>query len=260
MKYALTIGLNSVDPFAYGGWGGQLFGCHNDANDLAEILKDRGFSTRIMLSSQATITDVLAELHDLSVMASAGDLVVISYSGHGAQIADLSNDEPDGLDETWCLYDGMLLDDELHFALSKFKKGVRVVVLSDSCHSGTVIKAALNSLANKNRTPKCAPDSVSRDYAAANKLFKKAYRARIKASIILISGCQDNQFSYDGAQNGQFTGALLEVYDDGRFKLGYRDFRKAIVKRMPPDQTPQFLTMGRKDLDFERITPVFYAP
>ena len=34
---SLNIGLNSVDPNHYGGWDGQLAGCENDANDMAEI-------------------------------------------------------------------------------------------------------------------------------------------------------------------------------------------------------------------------------
>ncbi len=33
--------------------------------------------------------------------------------------------------------------------------------------------------------------------------------AEAKASILLISGCQDNQLSADGEVNGLFTGELL---------------------------------------------------
>jgi hypothetical protein len=44
------------------------------------------------------------------------------------------------VDETWCLFDGHLIDDYLRGALAKIASGVRVVVISDSCHSGTVIR------------------------------------------------------------------------------------------------------------------------
>ena len=34
--------------------------------------------------------------------------------------------ESDKLDETWCLYDGQLIDDELYMELGKFVTGVRI--------------------------------------------------------------------------------------------------------------------------------------
>jgi hypothetical protein len=40
------------------------------------------------------------------------------------------------------LYDGELIDDEVYAALNQFAGGVRIFVLSDSCHSGTVLRAA----------------------------------------------------------------------------------------------------------------------
>ena len=55
---------------------------------------------------------------------------------------DTSGEEVDRQDETWCLWDGQLIDDELYLELSRFAAGVRVLVLSDSCHSGTVTRAA----------------------------------------------------------------------------------------------------------------------
>ena len=42
------------------------------------------------------------------------------------------------MDETWCLYDGMLVDDELVNLFGFFNKKVRVLMVSDSCHSGTL--------------------------------------------------------------------------------------------------------------------------
>jgi hypothetical protein len=59
--------------------------------------------------------------------AKAGDLVAIYYSGHGGnEIPDLNKDEDDPwddrFDETWCLYDAQLIDDELYYQWKKFKK------------------------------------------------------------------------------------------------------------------------------------------
>ena len=66
---------------------------------------------------------------------------MLTYSGHGGQLKDENNDEDDFLDETWCLYDRQYVDDELNARLRDFKPGVKIFVLSDACHSGTVVKA-----------------------------------------------------------------------------------------------------------------------
>ena len=70
---------------------------------------------------------------------SSGDFFFLTYSGHGGQVPDVTGEEADKQDETWCLYDGQLIDDELYLELSRFAAGVRILVLSDSCHSGTVV-------------------------------------------------------------------------------------------------------------------------
>jgi hypothetical protein len=73
------------------------------------------------------------------------------YSGHGNQVPDLDGEEPDKLDETWCLYDGQMIDDELYRMYGALAEGVRVLILSDSCHSGTVAKGMFYSW------PACRP-------------------------------------------------------------------------------------------------------
>jgi hypothetical protein len=138
--YALAIGLNKVDPGHYCGWNGELSGCEPDAMDMKEIAENQGLIVETLLTAQATRERVLAELDDLAGRLMSGDLLVVSYSGHGGYLPDLNGDESDGLDETWCLYDGEILDDELHGAWMKFQAGVRILVFSDSCHSGTVLR------------------------------------------------------------------------------------------------------------------------
>jgi hypothetical protein len=76
-----------------------------------------------------------------------------------------------------------------------------------------------------------------------------------KATVLLISGCQDNQLSQDGTFNGLFTGTLLKVWKNGAFKGNYQVFREGIVKRMPPDQTPQLFIYGARNAAFEAEKP-----
>jgi metacaspase-1 len=69
---------------------------------------------------------VVADIKTATAKLKPNDIFFLSYSGHGGQVPNTGNDfEPDGFDETWCLYDGELIDDELYTALKQFVKGVR---------------------------------------------------------------------------------------------------------------------------------------
>ena len=266
---ALTIGLNSVSPAHYGGWSGDLVACEADAQDMAEIAQSQGFSVKSLLTKVATRQNVLSELAKAASNLRTDDILMLSYSGHGGQVPDMNNDENDYQDETWCLYDGELIDDEIYLLLGKFAPGVRILVFSDSCHSGTAIKAAYyhgtafartSSMAPGEVKYKCMPPDVAlRTYRQNrgfyNKILKdpklKEAPGKVKASVLLISGSQDNQYSSDGIFNGLFTATLLRVWNDGNFKGDYRFFHKSIQKVMPPDQTPYYCWIGKQNPEFE---------
>ena len=271
---ALTIGLNAVDPAHYGGWSGELIACENDANDMADIAKTRGFVVTKLLTKAATRAKVIARIKKAAQLLKGGDVFLLSYSGHGGQLPDKNSDEDDAVDETWCLYDGELVDDELNMLFGKFKPGVRIAMFSDSCHSGTVAKAAYyQAMALSSKEPNAKryrfmPSEVAQRTYSANRAFYdrilkdkalKESRDRVKASVVLISGCQDNQLSMDGDFNGLFTAHLLNVWNDGKFKGSYRKFHRAIVKQMPPDQTPNYYRVGAADPTFDALRPFTLA-
>lgn len=270
---ALTIGLNAVDPRHYQGWSGELNACEADAQDMAEIAKSKKFKVKTLLTKSATRAKVTGEIAKAAKTLKKGDIFMLSYSGHGGQVPDMNNDEPDAQDETWCLYNGELVDDEIYACLGRFKEGVRVLVFSDSCHSGSVVKMAyyqgttaargsgLNAQAIRYR---CMPPDVAlRTYRNNKSFYDKILKdtklkdsiEAVKASVLLISGCQDNQLSSDGDFNGLFTSQLLRVWKDGVFKDDYKKFHKEIRRRMPPDQTPNYFHAGQIDKKFEAQTP-----
>jgi metacaspase-1 len=63
---AIHIGLNWVDPKAYGSWTGKLKGCVNDAKDMNTIATSCGFASRLLLNEQATSAQVLTALGSAS--------------------------------------------------------------------------------------------------------------------------------------------------------------------------------------------------
>jgi hypothetical protein len=139
---SLHVGLNLVDPKAYGGWDGPLGACEFDARDMAAVAKAAGVrAPAVLLTKKATRGAVLAALRAAARELTKGGYFLLTYSGHGGQVPDVTGEEADKQDETWCLFDGQLIDDELHAELARFRAGVRIAVLSDSCHSGTVTRA-----------------------------------------------------------------------------------------------------------------------
>jgi hypothetical protein len=269
----------------YQGWSGPLNACEADAHDMHRIASGKAFAPELLLTAAATRQAVTDAIRSVSGKLKSGDIFLLSYSGHGGQLPDWSRDEADLQDETWCLYDGQLVDDEIYELLAEFEEGVRILVFSDSCHSGSAIKLGYyhgtsRGIAYNEPSPqayRAMPEDVALRVYQANKAtydpILKRFRPagakgrlpasrriretqdRVSASALLISGCQDNQYSADGAFNGLFTGTMLRVWADGAFEGDYREFHSAIVRRMPPDQTPNYFTVGRPNPTFEGETP-----
>ena len=132
-----------MDPGHYQGWSGDLAGCEFDAHDMVAIAESIGFEERTaLLTADATVENVTAALSAAASKLASGDILFLTYSGHGGSLPDKNGDEPDQRDETWVLYDRQFVDDELFSLYVRFKAGVRILVLSDSCHSGTEREAA----------------------------------------------------------------------------------------------------------------------
>lgn len=264
---SLHIGLNKIDPKVYG-TDGILAGCINDARAMQGIASNLGYQTKILLDEEATAGNVIRSIASAANELQSGDIFMLTYAGHGSQVKDITSDEPDGYDETWCLFDRLLLDDELYLLWSNFRTGVRIAVVSDSCHSGTVVREFMERLfIDKKGTPpyrfiervvaQRVFDNFRNFYEPMKQTRSIEFREAISASIILLSGCQDNQLSSDGdGANGFFTTNLLKVWNGGSFTGNYEKFVKAIVSSMnTPLQTPNYLPVGAVNLEFAAQTP-----
>jgi hypothetical protein len=271
---SLHIGLNSVDPTHYNGWSGDLRGCEFDAKDMEAIAKSSGFNTKILLTKEATSANVIAGIKDAAKKLKKDDIFFLTNSSHGGQVPDTHHEEDDAKDETWVLYDRQLVDDELFALWGGFKPGVRIIVLSDSCHSGSSTRDAMmdalvpmladNGVVDKNeaRNKNMPRDVEDATYEANKDLYDKIQDKNAAgdtvepgASVLLISGCQDNQVSLDGNRNGLFTQTLLGVWNKGKYAGPYGRFHKAIVNKMPPTQTPNLFKVGQANSSFERQKP-----
>lgn len=277
---SLHLGLNNVDTNHYGGWSGRLQACENDALAMEGIARKSGFSTNFLLTKDATSSSLLKYMSLAAKSLESGDIFLLTYSGHGGQIDDVTQDEEDKKDETWVLYDRMFLDDELYAMFGRFNAGVRIVMISDSCHSGTIAKAAFYESVAKGSgfndfyqgeqliREKVIPHEVQqKTYLASQQMYNgfqwtsfKGDKSQIGASVIQIGACQDNQVASDGSQYGFFTKNLLEAWDDGNFRGGYSDLVRKLGLKMPASQSPNYYRVGVINASFESQMPFTIAP
>lgn len=252
-KHALCVGIND-----YPGTGSDLAGCVNDANDWAAALSARGFTVSRMFDKQATGKAMRQAFADIVGAAKSGDTVVIQYSGHGSFVNDEDGDEPDGTDECLCPYDigsnGPITDDELHDIYSSKARGVKLVIISDSCHSGSVSRFAPittpPTMKGKNapqRKVRFMPPEV---FLSRREFTKLGARRALRSSgppgrhaALLMAGCQDTEYSYDayfqGRPNGAFSFVALGALKKLAANATYRQWYDAIRKGLPSQQYPQ---------------------
>lgn len=265
---SLHIGVNEVDPNGYPlkptfgrryvvvskdyepvsfgdsdfnvGWVGNLSSCELDAENMFKLAKRQKFAAKMLKTKKATSANVIKTIRDAAKKLKSGDTFLMSYSGHGAQVEDLTGDEADGEDETWCLYDRMFLDDEQRELYAQFAKGVKIVVLSDSCHSGSATRSGQSRSAAETRrlqrgelremeerTAVAVYQGRKKDYDTIQRSLKNP-PPPLKASRILFSACQDYEHAMGYDDGGVFTVALIKVWNEGRFKGSYGDLAREI--------------------------------
>lgn len=261
-KLALCIGINN-----YPGTDMDLAGCVNDANDWAAELAQRGFSVAKLLDEQATKAGMVDGFSRVIGQADSGDVVVITYSGHGTYQYDTDGDEADGLDEALCPHDirtlgAALIDDEIHAIFKTRRDGVHLVLISDSCHSGTVNRAPVDSGDKEaGRMPRFMP---MRAWLPASRLASAgpqgaalpkdathgaasafAPEADDDTGDVLLAGCEEGEghFSYDAnfqnRPNGAFSFYALKALRTLPAAASYADWHKALADDLPSTRYPQ---------------------
>jgi uncharacterized caspase-like protein len=251
--YALLIGINDY-PHAR-----PLKGAVNDILQIKRlVLEDLKFpeaNVRVLLNEQATKANILAALRQLAEQTKPGDVVFWYYSGHGWVQNDIDGDEAlldpdDHLDEVLVPYDAvpwpreralepnptMVVDDEIAVALSKMQ-GRRMLVVFDSCHSGT----ATRSLPGEEQTRALYENYALPATPKTRSLKNQQESMDMAGQVVFLAAASPVQAAsdlgeYEGHRHGAFTAALLRsIQQQGP---GWKD-------RVPIEMLFQ---MARKDM------------
>jgi Caspase domain len=253
---SINIGLNWLKDANYRKLNGDslydpLSGCVNDAELMSKIALGCGFKehdVELLVTKQGADFDkltadyILGRIGYYAENLKPNDFFLITFAGHGSQAFLNKN-------QTWCLFDRMVFDFELNQLWAKFHEGVRILCISDSCHSGSVAleeevfeEIRLNiseiesdnfltyheeinleiSSVNRNLLETVDDDLIrnSNLYSAVKKPTHDELlqiKKSVKAVIISISACDDNEDAKEekdenGVFNGLFTRELTRVW------------------------------------------------
>jgi hypothetical protein len=238
-RKALLVGIND-----YPGTQNDLQGCVNDVTNVYDVLvKYFSFLPAeivVLSNSRARKSAIIDGLKSLLGSGKEGDTLVFHYSGHGSQVRDAEGDElEDGKDEVICPYDfdwsdGFIKDDDLASLVAGMKKGVRLEIILDSCHSGTGTREII---LDRRSLPYAGPSKL--DAAAlwesphcirprflappadialrADEVFGRELRLRRIARAdpmnhVLWAACRSDQFSADAEIDGKPAGAFTYYF------------------------------------------------
>jgi len=251
-KKALCVGVND-----YPGTGNDLNGCVNDAMAWSQLLVEHyGFASddvKVLTDAQATKAKIVAGLKSLLAGAKAGDVLVFSNSSHGTYVADTSGDED--YDEAICPFDcdsNLLLDDELRELFLGLASGVSMAVISDSCHSGTLTRAAVADavpgmrITDERRVrflnPAHLGKAVLQDPWSAQPRGRQSY-TQGKMKEILFSGCTPTEYSYDALIEGKYHGAMsamaLKAIREANYEINWRQLHSRTQSLLDAAEYPQ---------------------
>ncbi|MEP7012485.1 MAG: caspase family protein [Acidobacteriota bacterium] len=198
-----------------------LTGCVRDSRNWAAALRKLGFEVRELHDGEATRANLVRGLRDLLRDGRAGDQLVFQYSGHGAQVKDVSGDERDRFDEVLVPVDfdqgALLIDDDLYELCQGLRRGTTLTLLMDCCHSGTNSRFAPPvSRSTQGAVPRFLRLNASE--IAAHERVRRGTRSAPPVGernplpgVVSIAACRDNEVAFEEDGQGNFSRHALVV-------------------------------------------------
>lgn len=263
--YALFVGINQ---YAAGSRVGNLYGCVSDIERMDAFLSEhnvhRGrYEPKLLRNDQATRGQIIKEFRTHLGKATEEDVVLFMYAGHGSRqpsAIEFNDRNPDQMDETLVCYDSRLAggldlaDKELAVLISELK-AAHVVVILDSCHSGSgtrdaqeIAKIQLRSTAP--RKPPRVLASYLDGYYTQQLTSNQVLSVPLRSHILLAACTRHEQAAEHFSGYGLFSNSLMTVLKSDGLALSYADLFlrcRIAIKKNEFNQTPQFECYAGED-------------
>lgn len=261
--FALLIGINEYSPSSNPQIR-ALNGCLNDVSDFGKFLKENygdliadEQQILVLTDARATRANVIDGFRKHLAQAGPDDIAVVYYSGHGSTgitALEFQAATSDRQEQTWVLHDSRepgkydLADKEIALLLEEVGvRGPRIVVIADSCHSGSVTRELEQFLQMQPRFEK-----GTSDVRPLESYLDGAYVQRGNVNIpssdhLLLAACDRVERAWENNGHGQFTQSLISVLGKSGGQVTYADLFvqvRAFIRNALKNQTPQMESVG----------------
>lgn len=227
--YVLSIGINDYPEIKQADgevYDSDLTGCVNDANYMQSLFSSKfgvkPQNMRVLTDDKANLNNLVENLKWLITTAKAGDQIVFTYSGHGAQVEVETSEEADGIQEVLVLADMNLIPGSLFGEIAKTMtlNGIHSTFVFDSCFSGGMSRSVDGKVKARVKTlGVLKPKSASKVKDAASKvrgIVPKSKGQGTAESAFLFASKETNPSSdisgLEGIEpHGLFTLLLMDV-------------------------------------------------
>lgn len=267
--WALLIGIDYYKELT------NLRGCVNDV-EAWRVLLANSYGVpeeriRVLINKDATRANILKTFQEFLIdnpSIQRGDQILFHYSGHGSQMPAKPEDyEPDGLNETISPYDTRtdgiydIPDKTLAALLDSLAaaKGDQIIVILDSCHSGSATRdvedpaaVGVRRVPADERIPPADLDADLLDRAkAVSRDAGPSGWVMADTPYVLLAGCRDREESneYEAeiesgerVSHGALTYFALKVLRQMPEGASYAEWHERVVglvNAIYPHQTPQ---------------------
>ncbi|OIW08105.1 hypothetical protein TanjilG_06648 [Lupinus angustifolius] len=250
-RKAVLIGCN------YPGTKAELRGCINDVWKMHSSLINRfGFSEDDIVVlidtddsyTQPTGKNIRSALQNLIRSSEEGDVLFVHYSGHGTRLpAETGEDDDTGYDECIVPSDmNLITDDDFKEFVDGIPRGVRITIVSDSCHSGGLIEEAKEQIGESTKGEDQDSGSGS-GFGLSNFLHRKVEDAFESRGIHVPSALRHHGHGNDEA-------------DDRDVELPHERYGYVKNKSLPLSTLIDILKQktGKDDIDVGKLRPTLF--
>jgi len=263
-KIALLIGISDYDRERDQKLDWHNLNCTKDVEAMEKTLEEKfGFKDILVITDEKSTHDgiIKAFREQLIEKAEPGDVVVFHYSGHGQQIPDDNGDEIDGKDECLVPYDygvtkapspeeikdnQRIRDDELEGLLAELSEKMQgrgdIMVILDSCHSGTGTKGGLAIMRGRPWDEEIdGPEPTGSASKGDEDNESLVTKETSLDNIMIISACKTHESAYEDPETnmGVLTENLIKVFEKAEPDTTYRDLYQTLCLMVDRDDFQQ---------------------